>query len=565
MKQNTCPQEGYRTAHGKTTGYVKHTNKPWYSTRFKEPSMHSAGEFKKLLAVIIGGAIAYLVLTSLTPKAMAELTSLSPDSSYNDNLQVSLYKSQVLDIKVPIQKVSMGNPEIADILVLRNGQLYVLGKKLGTTNVLLWNKNSQLIKAIDIEVVHDLNTLKAKLFRVLPNEKIEVYSSQGSLVLGGQVSSTARMNTALKIAQSYAHVADTHKGEGGKETREDKENRVVNLMSVGGAQQVMLKVTVAEMNRSSMKKLGVKFNALGIGDNNWNLGGVNGGATFPDAVFEPDDVRLPIFGNSAPYGPVIDEFMPNDLSIADKGLFGSFLSDNFIFNMTLEAAKENGSAKILAEPTLTTLTGQEARFLSGGEFPIPIPRGDRGTTIEFKEFGVGVNFVPVVLDSGRINLTLDVSVSELINGNSVILRAEDSTGTFLIPSLTKRSAQSSVELADGETIGIAGLISENMREVVTKFPGLGDIPILGQIFRSSEFESGETELVILVTPVLAKPFKDKPALPTDHFVAPSDLEFYLLGRTYGKAESKPAKSTPTAQYLPSSGGGIDQSFGHSLN
>ncbi|NHO67153.1 type II and III secretion system protein family protein [Aestuariicella hydrocarbonica] len=478
-------------------------------------------------------------------------------------MQVPLYKSQILDINVPIQKVSMGNPDIADILVLRNGQLYVLGKKLGTTNVLLWNKNSQLIKAIDIEVTHDLNTLKAKLFRVLPDERIEVYSSQGSLVLGGQVSSTARMNTALKIAQSYVSVAQRMEGDG--KAKEDKENRIVNLMSVGGAQQVMLKVTVAEMNRSSMKKLGVKFNALGIGDSNWNLGGVNGGATFPDALFEPDDVRIPVFGESAPLGPVIDEFMPNDLSIADKGLFGSFLSENFIFNMTLEAAKENGSAKILAEPTLTTLTGQEARFLSGGEFPIPIPRGDRGTTIEFKEFGVGVNFVPVVLDSGRINLTLDVSVSELINGNSVIIRAEDSTSTFLIPSLTKRSAQSSVELADGETIGIAGLISENMREVVTKFPGLGDIPILGQLFRSSEFESGETELVILVTPVLATPFKDKPALPTDHFVAPSDLEFYLLGRTYGTPEKSGTKSTSTAQTLPVKSGGIDQSFGHSLN
>ncbi len=521
-----------------------------------KPSALRSSKFPRKFGILLG-----LTLAFLTTASRAELTSLGPESVYNENLEVALYKSKVLDIHVPIQKVSMGNPEISDILVLRNGQLYVLGKKLGTTNVLLWDKNSRLIKAINIEVTHDLNTLKAKLYKLLPDEKIEIYSSQGALVLSGQVSSTAKMNTALKVAQSYSAASEGSKIGAGSE--EKSETKIVNLMSVGGAQQVMLKVTVAEMNRNSMKKIGVKFNAFSIGDNNWNLGGVNGGASFPDAVFT-DGGRDPIFFRSPVVGPVVDEFLPNDLSIADKGLFGSFLSDDFIFNMTLEAAKENGSAKILAEPTLTTLTGQEAKFLSGGEFPIPIPRGDRGTAIDFKEFGVGVNFVPVVLDSGRINLTLDVSVSELTNSNTVFVQSDDSSSTFLIPSLTKRSAQSTVELADGETIGIAGLISENMREVINKFPGLGDIPILGHLFRSQEFESGETELVILVTPVLAKPFKDKPALPTDHFVAPNDWQFYLLGRNYGSAPHASTSTTTQVRPAPANSGGTEQEFGHSL-
>jgi len=520
-----------------------------------------------------------ILATAITSYGQAAISDLNPDSEYHESLKVPLYKSKVIDIKVPIKKVSLGNPDIADILILRYGQIYILGKQLGTTNVMLWDKNSQLIKTIDIEITHDLNTLKAKLHRVLPLEKIEVYSSQSSLILAGQVASTAKMDTALKIAKSYADAALAASGSksGKDKDKKDDENKVVNLMSVGGSQQVMLKVTVAEINRTTMKKIGIKFSALGIGDNNWNLGGVSGGASFPDALFAPDYDKIPIFGTpvtnpiqSAIVGPAINDFLPNDLSIADKGLFGSFLSNNFIFNMSLEAAKENGSAKILAEPTLTTLSGQEAKFISGGEVPIPIPRGDNGTTIEFKEFGVGIKFVPVVLDSGRINLTLNISVTELASSSSILIQSAGSSSNFLVPSFTKRAAQSTVELGDGETIGIAGLISENMREVVNKFPGLGDLPILGHLFRSQEYESGETELVIMVTPVLAQPLNQMPSLPTDHFVAPSDLDFYLLGKNYGasKDSSANAENTPPlaqgATMLPNSKGGTEENFGHTI-
>jgi len=521
--------------------------------------------------------LACILATTIASHGQAAITDLNPDSEYHESLKVPLYKSKVIDIKVPIKKVSLGNPDIADILILRYGQIYILGKQLGTTNVMLWDNKSQLIKAIDIEITHDLNTLKAKLHRVLPLEKIEVYSSQSSLILAGQVSSTAKMDTALKIAKSYADAALAASDSKNDKDKDDDESKVVNLMSVGGSQQVMLKVTVAEINRTTMKKIGIKFSALGIGDNNWNLGGVSGGASFPDALFSPDYDKIPLFGtpvtnpiNSAIVGPAINDFLPNDLSIADKGLFASFLSNDFVFNMSLEAAKENGSAKILAEPTLTTLSGQEAKFISGGEVPIPIPRGDNGTTIEFKEFGVGIKFVPVVLDSGRINLTLNISVTELASSSSVLIQSSGSSSTFVVPSFTKRAAQSTVELGDGETIGIAGLISENMREIINKFPGLGDIPVLGHLFRSQEFESGETELVIMVTPVLAQPLSQMPNLPTDHFVAPSDLDFYLLGKNYGATTgtSATAENTPPliqgTATLPNSKGGTAESFGHTI-
>ena len=455
---------------------------------------------------------------------------------------VPIYKSRVMNLSAPAARVSVGNPDVADILILRASQLYVLGKDLGTTNVFLWDKNDFLIDTVEVEVTHDLQSLKKKLHDLLPNEKIEVHSAQRNIILAGNVSNVGNMEAALRIARGYFaqfSAVDTtefeQENEGGG--AEDVNGQIINLMDVGGVQQVMLEVKVAEIARTELRRLDVRFNSL-LESGSWTWGGVNGGATFPDATFGPDDIRIPIFDNEAPLGPVIDEFAPNDLVIEDKGFFASYLSDDALFNLAIDAAKENGLAKILAEPTLTTQTGKEAEFLSGGEFPIPVPQGNDSVTIEFKEFGVGVKFLPVVLDSGRINLKLNISVSELQTGNSVGIRTEGVTSAFLIPSLTKRSAISTVELGDGQTIGIAGLINENLREVITKFPGLGEIPIFGTLFRSQDFIKGETELLILVTPRLVKPLRPEDIrLPTEGFVEPSEFDWFVMGRLEGKSKS----------------------------
>ncbi len=203
----------------------------------------------------------------------------------------------------------------------------------------------------------------------------------------------------------------------------------------------------------------------------------------------------------------------------------------------------------------------------GGEFPIPVPDED-GITIEYREFGVGVNFIPTVLSDKKINLNLSVSVSELSTTNAVTLSGGDSNATYIIPALTVRSASSTLELADGQTIGIAGLLSENLREKVSKTPGLGDIPVLGQLFTSKSFVSGETELVILVTPRLARSIdRSKVTLPTDGFVAPSDWEFYLLGKNSHFERQKQLNQPEKAEYqMPISTelGGSEGKFGHSL-
>ncbi len=462
----------------------------------------------------------------------------------------------------------MGNPDVADILILRASQLYVLGKDLGTTNVILWDKNDKLVGNVSVEVTHDLVSLREKMHQLLPNEPIEVHSVQRSIVLRGMVSSPGAMDAALRIADGY--LAQIQSGteatmfeQENQSSREDKTvGEVINLMQVGGAQQVMLEVKVAEISRQELKRLNAQFNVIGVGDNNWNLGAVNGGATFPDVEFtNPINGRIPVFDEVAPWGPAIDEFAPNPMSIQNQGLWASFLTDNTLFNLALDAAKENGLAKILAEPTLTTLTGEEAEFLSGGEFPIPVPRGDDGITIEYREFGVELKFLPVVLGSGKINVKLNIAVSELVNSNTIGIRTAETNAAFIVPSLNKRSASSTVELQEGQSIAIAGLINDRLREIVTKFPGLGELPVLGALFRSQEFVNNETELLIMVTPHLAKPIDgDDVRLPTDSFVEPSDLEFYLLGRLEGRRKQPPASNDAAAadpQSAPAPGDGED--------
>jgi pilus assembly protein CpaC len=215
----------------------------------------------------------------------------------------------------------------------------------------------------------------------------------------------------------------------------------------------------------------------------------------------------------------------------------------FAASLVIDAAAQQGLARILAEPTVTTLNGQEAQFLSGGSFPIPVPEQNGTIGIDYKDFGVKLIFQPLILEGGRINLKLNISVSQLVATNSLVVSPITSSSVFAVPALSERRALSTVELSDGQTIGIAGLMNENMNSAVTKFPGLGDIPILGQLFRSQSYQKGQTELVIFVTPTLAKPIRPGDVhLPTDGQVDPSNFDFYLRGRLEGTPP--PAGTTP---------------------
>ena len=308
-------------------------------------------------------------------------------------------------------------------------------------------------------------------------------------------------------------------------------------MQVGGPQQVMLGVTVAEIDRRLARDFKVDFSAIGA-SGDFSAGAVGGNALV-DALSHAAAVGASVIN---PYG-----------------MFFRFIGSDVAIKTVINAAKENGLAKILAEPNLTVISGQDADFLSGGEFPVPVPQnmgvgGASTVTVQFKPFGVMLKFLPVVLDSGRISMKLNIDVSEISADNAVVLPSGNES--FVIPSLTKRSANTSLELDDGQTLGIAGLLSDNLRETITKFPGLADIPGIGQLFTSQKFLKNETELVIFVTPHLVKPIApDSIRLPTDSFIEPSDTDFYLMGRT--EARKVPVRVNSGQTYT----GGLRGHFG----
>lgn len=467
------------------------------------------------------------------------------------SLAVPLHKSIVIKLPNPVGRVSVANPELVDMLVINSREIYLVGKRLGTTNAILWDRAKRVQEIIGLQVTHDLAGLKQKLHRFLPGENIQVASSQESIVLSGEVSSPQKMSAALDLAKTYLMDEERQNGKG------DNGSQLLNLLQIGGAQQVLLEVKVAEISRSLVRRLDIDFSAFST-DSSWSLGAVNGGATFPDAIISDPvlgDVRVPHFSGQV-WGPAVTELAPSESTIENTGVFMQYLSGDFFLELVIDAAKNKGLAKVLAEPNLTTLSGQEAKFISGGEFPIPVPQDNGSVTVKFKEYGVGLIFVPVVLDSGLVSLKVNVSVSELADDNALRLGFAEglSSTNYFIPALRKRAANATVEVPSGQTIAIAGLISENLRENLRKFPGLGDLPILGNLFRSQEFVKGQTELVIFVTPRLAKAFDSELAkLPTDDFVEPNDTEFYLLGKMEGRRPSLGPDKT-----------GAEGKFGHEL-
>ena len=479
---------------------------------------------------ILGMTLAIgLVISTGNALAADVTTRVRLSMGGTQDLVAPLYKSSIVELDRKASRISVGSPDIADILILRSTQLYVLGKDIGTTNVLLWDKQDVLIGTLNVEVTHDLESLKGKLHDILPDELVSVYSSQRNIVLTGTVSSVTAMNAAIQVADGYLQQMSTavdsqeFDADDSRSSREDKAvGEIVNLLKVGGGQTVMLEVKIAEVSRDEFRGWDTAFAAAWTGSSRFN-----------------------------PLGAAKD-FVPGILGgpmNSDTTLLGTFTSSSFKFDLALSAAKEKGLARVLAEPTLTTLTGSEANFLSGGSFPVPVPQGLQTVTIEYKSFGIQLTFLPIVLGSGHINLKLDVDVSEITG--------ESQFG----PTLSNRTASSAVELKDGQTMGIAGLISENMRESIRKFPGLGDIPVLGQLFTSQQFQKGESELVIIVTPRLAKPIAPKDIrLPTDSYIEANDWEFYLLGRMEGGG-SKASQAPPAAD----GNGGVDGDYGQQIN
>ena len=426
-------------------------------------------------------AVAGLAI-SLSAPTMAPAETLSiVQGEASSPLQLTMNRAAVVESEVPFTELSIANPGIADISSLSDRSIYILAKQPGRTTLTLLGLNGELITNVEVHVTPDLAEFKERLAQILPGENIEVRTANSGIVLSGTVSSVVRMDRALDLAARYS---------GG---------RVSNMMVVGGVQQVMLKVRFAEMQRSVSKALSSSLSFGGtVFDGELNLdGGVGSGIS--GALGDPA---------ATSNGAVLFGFGAGSLDIG----------------ILIEALEARGVARSLAEPNLTALSGQEATFLAGGEYPIPVSDGG-DVTIQFKPFGVSLNFIPRVVDGDVINLELTAAVSSLDPSTSVTING------FIINGFRRRETSTTVEMRDGESFAIAGLLSDDFTDATGQVPWIGDIPILGALFRSAEYKRRQTELVIIVTPHLVSPTRGEAlALPTDRVQPPTEQGLFLFGR-----------------------------------
>jgi pilus assembly protein CpaC len=447
-------------------------------------------------------AVALLVFLGLATGAEAPLaqpTGLGNVGTVEAPSYINLVQGKSLTLLVDgnVNKLDIGEGGIATARLLgkRQGkrEVYLLGKKIGSTNLILWSKSGQST-VVDVIVGMDVAGLQSKLQLILPTEKdIRVTSAADSLVLSGTVADTVKVDKAVALAEIYS----------GK--------KVVNFLSAGAPQQVMLEVKVAEVSKNLLDKLGAQFSV--------------------------DDST----------GSWTASFLSNFLS--SPALAGLVSAQKGATSIDVDAQKDDDIVKILAEPNIMAISGQEGSFLAGGKILIPVAQGGLGgVTLEEREFGVGLRFTPTVLEGGRINLKVAPEVSELADS-----RAFQNGGTSaLLPVITTRRAGTTVQLHDGQSFAIAGLIRNNVTEQVSRFPILGEIPILGALFRSSSFARDKTELLFVITPRLVKPLPANYALPTDRFIEPSRSEFFLEGKMEGKPkEARAAEGTSEAAADPS--------------
>lgn len=473
-----------------------------------------ARNIRRSLTRTLAVPAALVMATALALPAQAQVGD-SASGVHAGQLDVPLNKSQTVTLDRPFARAMIGSEEIADIMPISDRSIYVLGKKMGTTSLTVYDKGGRVITIVDVAVGPDVVTLRRQLAELMPGERIDARISNDAVVLSGVVSNAAAAQNAVQIAGTYAG------------------DKVVNMMGVGSSQQVMLEVRFSEINRQSGKDIGVRsFFRNGSGSFDGVLG--NGATLVPD--------------------PDTGEGVLKLSSIADSfGIFRkSFSLGGLDILGVLDSLESKGLAKTLAEPTLVALSGERASFLAGGEFPIPVVQsssggagggngGGQGISIEFKPFGVSLGFTPTILADGVINLVVEPEVSSIDPSASIVLN------DITIPGLQTRRASTTLELRDGESFAIAGLIRQDFSTTVRQVPLLGSIPIIGSLFRSSGFKRGETELLIVVTPRLVQPIRpEQVALPTDRVGDPSELDLFFLGRTDKAVPAVPPIQQQTA-------------------
>jgi pilus assembly protein CpaC len=446
-------------------------------------------------------------------------------------------KSTLVELPRNLRDVIVSDPEIVDAVVQTSNRVYLIGKKIGQANAFFFDEYGEQILTLEMLVEVDTTPLDRLLARLIPGSRIKTEVMNDTLILTGSVRNPVDANRARDIAARFA-------------TSEEKSdvasnNKVINMLSVEGEEQVMLRVRVAEVQRSLLKQFGINLGAR-ITSGNFATSLLTENALPVTSALGLGTMPIPGIGTQATgedvtcqTGGVLCNFNagPSDGTFGNNGLSSGWASGNASVSKAMRALERVGLVKTLAEPNLTAISGETAKFIAGGEFPVPLVNDDGGLSVTFKEYGIGLSFTPNVMSEGRISLKIDTEVSELTTDGAVTLSG------IAIPALKKRQAQTIVELPSGGSLAMAGLVSEDMRRNVDGFPGLKNLPVLGTLFRSTDFVKSETELVVVVTPYMVRPTAQKNlARPGDGLVASSDKRATFLGhinKVYGRGEPLP--------------------------
>ncbi|MBT4464402.1 MAG: type II and III secretion system protein family protein [Rhodospirillaceae bacterium] len=448
---------------------------------------------KKHISKIIAATVSIGMLSSATPAPAQQVANLTPSTgnveivaSAGNRLQLEVSKGRLVRLERPAATVFVADPEVANIQVKSPSLIYVLGKKPGETTLFAVDGKERVLANIDISVTHNLDALRGVLENFHPNSGVQVSSISSNLVLDGVVSSASVAEDMRRLALGFA----------------GDEKSIINRLGVAAPNQINLRVRVAEVSRDVDKQFGFNWSLLG------SIGGFSLG-----------------LGSANPFAG----------SVTQQTLTAAASLGKWDFNAVIDALEEEGLVSVMAEPNLTALSGETASFLAGGEFPILVPSSDGNVTIEFKKFGVSLAFTPTLIGTDRVNMHVRPEVSQISSTNSITLSGYD------VPSLTTRRAETTVELGSGQSFAIAGLLQNNVTHDISKFPGLGDVPMIGSLFKSDRFQRDESELVIIITPYIVKPVSSrKLAAPTDGFVPPHDVDRLFSNGTNRRSTKKGA-------------------------
>jgi pilus assembly protein CpaC len=473
----------------------------------------------------LGTALAALAIglgsVSAAAPAIAQPTSAKPA----ETLTLSKNTGTLVRLSEPMSDVFVANESIADVQVRSATQLYVFGKGAGETTIYATSKGGRVVYAANVRVGTNLSSVGDMLHLAMPDASIQATPMNNLVLLTGTVANPDDVAEATRLTQAYV-------GDG---------TQVVSRIRSATPLQVMLKVRIAEINRSMLKKVGVNLLNHDSGNTLFNIGQGNPGSiTTAPGTYNPATGQ--ISGSIDPSGALPGQSVVkfnNIVGGTTLGLFGHIFGTDLLG--TLDLMQNDGFVTTLAEPTLTALSGETASFLAGGEFPIPVSQAIGAVTIEYKQYGVGLAFTPIVLADGRISMRVRPEVSELSSAGSVTLNG------FVVPALTTRRAETTVELGSGQSFMLAGLLQNRNNNSIQKAPFLGDLPILGALFRSTSYQRNETELVIIITPYLVRPVSGQLADPTQGYRAPTDAQMILGGQSFVGVSGRAAAEPPAAR------------------